>query len=85
MIAAMMEIDGYWRTRTIAEALGNYAFLRLTCNCGRITDYPFPLLLQRKRLQQETKIEAAEGDFLKVYCCGPDRFTVRTAARNTLL
>ncbi len=74
MIAAMMEIDGYWRTRTIAEALGNYAFLRLTCNCGRITDYPFPLLLQRKRLH-----------FLKVYCCGPDRFTVRTAARNTLL
>ena len=47
MIAAM-EIDSYWRTRTVAEAMKDYAFLRLTCECGRITDYPFTLLLQRK-------------------------------------
>ena len=44
-----MELDSYWRTRTVrqAEAQG-YAFLRLTCSCSRITDYPFPLLLQRR-------------------------------------
>ena len=45
---ATMEIDSYWRTRTVAEAMKDYAFLRLTCACGRITDYPFTLLLQRR-------------------------------------
>jgi hypothetical protein len=35
--------DGiYWRTRCVAEPTDQgYAFLRLTCACGRITDYPF--------------------------------------------
>ena len=43
-----METD-YWRTRTIAEAQDQgYSHLRLTCACGRITDFPFPLLVQRK-------------------------------------
>jgi hypothetical protein len=43
------QADGYWRTRTINEAQSQgYTFLRLTCPCGRITDYPFALLLQRR-------------------------------------
>jgi hypothetical protein len=29
---------------------------RLTCECGRITDYPFTLLLQRKGVTRETFI-----------------------------
>jgi len=46
---APMELDSFWRTRTLSEAMGQgYAFLRLTCSCGRTTDYPFPLLLQRR-------------------------------------
>jgi hypothetical protein len=41
--------DQYWRSRTINEAqLQGYTGLRLTCGCGRITDYPFTLLLQRR-------------------------------------
>ena len=41
--------DQYWRTRTVNEAqLQGYTSLRLTCACGRITDYPFTLLLQRR-------------------------------------
>jgi len=41
--------DQYWRSRTINEAqLQGYTSLRLTCGCGRITDYPFTLLLQRQ-------------------------------------
>ncbi len=43
-----MELDSWWRTRTVGEAMGQgYTFLRLTCRCGRISEYPFPLLLQR--------------------------------------
>ncbi len=50
-----MEVDGYWRTRTINEAQNEgYTFLRLTCNCGRITDYPFVLLLQRRNVTRYT-------------------------------
>ncbi len=42
MIAAM-ETD--WRTRCVGEPMDQgYTFLRLTCSCGRITDFPFPLL-----------------------------------------
>jgi hypothetical protein len=33
-----------------------YTFLRLTCACGRITDYPLPLLLQRRGVSRETFI-----------------------------
>jgi len=41
--------DHYWRSRTINEAqLQGYTGLRLTCAGGRITDYPFTLLLQRR-------------------------------------
>ena len=51
-----MEKD-YWRTRTIAEAADQgYTFLRLTCSCGRITDYPFTLLLQRQGVSRDTFI-----------------------------
>jgi hypothetical protein len=52
MIAAMMEID-YWRTRCVGEAIDQgYAFLSLTCECGRITDYPFTMLLQRRGVRR---------------------------------
>src|SRR6266536_6537405 len=45
-----MEIEGYWRTRTIAEAQDQgYSHLRATCSgCGRISDLPWPLLLRRR-------------------------------------
>ena len=44
-----------WRTRTINEAqLQGYTSLRLTCACGRITDYPFTLLLQRRGVTRYT-------------------------------
>ena len=33
-----------------------YTFLRLSCGCGRITDYPLPLLLQRKGVTRESFI-----------------------------
>jgi hypothetical protein len=33
-----------------------YVFLRLTCGCGRITDYPFPLLLQRRGVSRDSFI-----------------------------
>jgi len=52
----MYEIDGYWRTRTINEAqLQSYTALRLTCGaCGRITDCPFVLLLQRQGITRHS-------------------------------
>jgi len=55
MIAAM-EIDGYWRTRTVSEAQDQgYSHLRATCSgCGRITDLPWPLLLRRREISRET-------------------------------
>ena len=56
MMPSPMEKD-YWRTRTIAEAEDQgYSHLRLTCGCGRITDYPFPLLLQRRGVSPDTFI-----------------------------
>jgi len=55
MIAAME--NDYWRTRSVAEAMDQgYTFLRLTCGCGRISDYPFRLLLQRKGVTRDTFI-----------------------------
>src|SRR5438876_3789886 len=54
MMPSPMEKD-YWRTRTIAEAKDQgYSHLRLTCACGRITDYPFTLLLQRQGVSRES-------------------------------
>ena len=55
MIAAM-EIDSYWRTRSIGEAQGEgYTHLRAACpKCGRIADVPWPLLLGRKGTTRET-------------------------------
>ena len=51
------DLDAYWKTRCVGEAIDQrYAFLRLTCDCGRITDYPFPLLLQRKGISRDTFI-----------------------------
>ena len=56
MMPSPMEKD-YWRTRTIAEAEDQgYSHLRLTCTCGRITDYPFTLLLQRQGVSRESFI-----------------------------
>ena len=50
-------IDQYWRSRTINEAqLQGYTGLRLTCGCGRITDYPFTLLLQRQTVTRHNFI-----------------------------
>jgi len=50
-----MEIDVFWRTRCVGEAIDQgYAFLRLTCGCGRITDYPLPLLLQRRGVTRDS-------------------------------
>jgi len=54
MIPSPMEND-YWRTRSVGEAMGQgYTFLRVTCPCGRIVDYPFGLLLQRKGVTRES-------------------------------
>jgi hypothetical protein len=51
MIAAM-ETDSYWRTRCVGEAMDQgYTFLRLTCNCGRITDFPIPPAAPAQRRQ----------------------------------
>jgi hypothetical protein len=51
----MTDVNTYWKTRSVGEAMGQgYAFLRLTCSCGRISDYPFPLLLQRKGVTRDT-------------------------------
>ena len=51
------QADQYWRTRTINEAqVQGYISLRLTCACGRITDYPFTLLLQRRGVSRDTFI-----------------------------
>jgi len=55
--SAMTDVDTYWRTRCVGEAIDQgYTFLRLTCECGRITDYPFTLLLQRKGVSRESFI-----------------------------
>jgi len=71
MIAAMMEIDGYWKTRCVGEAIDQgYAFLRLTCECGRITDYPFTLLLQRRGVSRDTFIGNIR--FRRKNCGGKD-------------
>jgi hypothetical protein len=51
----MNDLDGYWRSRTINEAqLEGHASVRLTCSCGRVTDYPFVLLLQRRNVTRHT-------------------------------
>src|SRR6266566_8785683 len=44
-----MEIDSYWRTRCVGEAMDQgYSHLRAVCSgCGRITDIPWLLLLRR--------------------------------------
>jgi len=50
-----MDIESFWKSRTVREAMDQgYPFLRLAC--GRITDYPFPLLLQRKGVSRDTFI-----------------------------
>lgn len=55
MISAM-EIDSYWRTRSIGEAQGEgYTHLRATCpKCGRIADVPWPLLMGRRGTTRQT-------------------------------
>ena len=51
------DLDAYWKTRCVGEAMDQgYTFLRLSCSCGRITDYPFTLLLQRKNVTRDTFI-----------------------------
>jgi hypothetical protein len=51
-----MEIDLYWRTRSIAEAQAEgYTHLRATCpDCGRIADVPWPLLIGRRGTTRDT-------------------------------
>ncbi len=55
-LTAPMEIDSYWRIRTIAEAQAQgYSHLRATCSGrGRIPDLPLPLLLRRAGISRET-------------------------------
>ncbi len=51
-------LDSYWRTRTIAEAQSQgYMHLRVTCaGCGRVTDIPWQMLLERSRVTPESFI-----------------------------
>lgn len=53
-----MELDSYWRTRTIAEAQSqSYTHLRVACaGCGRVTDIPWQMLLGRSRVTPESFI-----------------------------
>jgi hypothetical protein len=58
-VLPMSQLDAqsgqYWKTRTVNEAqLQGYTVLRLTCACGRTTDYPLVLLLQRKNVTRYT-------------------------------
>jgi hypothetical protein len=46
--------------------LKDYAFLRLTCPCGRITDYPSGLLLQRRGVSRESFL----GNIEKIHAAG---------------
>jgi hypothetical protein len=53
----MTDLDTYWKTRCVGEAIDQgYTFLRLTCGCGRITDYPFALLLQHKGVSRDSLV-----------------------------
>jgi hypothetical protein len=51
-----MEVDSYWRTRSILEAQKKgYSHLRATCGArGRITDIPWKLLLQSPRVTPQS-------------------------------
>jgi hypothetical protein len=50
-----VEIDHYWRTRTISEAQKQgYTSLRLSCACGRITYFPLISLLRRPGVTRYT-------------------------------
>ncbi len=53
-----MELDSYWRTRTIAEAQSqSYTHLRVACaGCGRVTDIPWQMLLGRSRVTPESYV-----------------------------
>src|SRR5215813_14806716 len=75
--------DQYWRSRTINEAqLQGYTGLRLTCGCGRITDYPFTLLLQRRSVTRHKFIGNIR--FRCKNCEGKDvTIGVRTLTRDT--
>jgi hypothetical protein len=64
--------DQYWRSRTINEAqLLGYTGLRLTCGCGRITDYPF------------THSCCSDGALLVTTSSATFDFDVRTAVAKT--
>jgi hypothetical protein len=53
-----MEIDSYWRTRTISEAQAQgYSHLRAVCSgCGSIIDIPWLLLLRRPGISRDSFI-----------------------------
>jgi hypothetical protein len=52
-----MKTDSYWRIPCVGQAMDQgYTFLRLTCNCGRITDFRFPLFLRRRGVSRDTFI-----------------------------
>jgi len=54
----VMELDSYWRTRTIAEAQSQgCTHLRVTCaGCDRVTDMPLRMLLGHSRVTLESFI-----------------------------
>jgi len=56
-----MEVDQYWKIRTVAGAMKDYTCFRLKASCGRITDYPFTLLLQHKGVG----VKRQEGTVMK--------------------
>jgi hypothetical protein len=70
----------FWRTRTINEAqLQGYTLLRLTCACGRITDYPFTLLLQRRGVTRHSFLGNVP---FKCKKCGGKRPQLGVHSRN---
>src|SRR6266536_2320134 len=69
-----MEVDLYWRTRTISEAQAqSYTHLRATCpSCGRIADVPWQLLSGRKGTNRNTFPGEHSAEVPTVREHGPD-------------
>jgi hypothetical protein len=56
-IIRLHDTEASWRTRTVSEAMSQGHFLRLTCVCGKITDYPLTLLLQRPGVSRHSFLD----------------------------
>jgi hypothetical protein len=63
--------------------LKDYAFLRLTCPCGRITDYPSGLLLQRRGVSRESFLGNIEK-FMRLAFIAEDREKVRVSLKQAV-